>query len=53
MKKFNSAAHAACLAVVLPLDDDHFNNRSDEWWNLFWYYFGLDIVKRLAYKELI
>ncbi len=53
MKKFNSAAHAACLSAILPLDDNHFQNRSDEWWDRFWFYMHKDLIRQLEIERLV
>ncbi len=51
MKAMNSAKYAVCLTAILPLYDDHFKNRSDEWWDRFWREFGLNEAQRIQDKE--
>lgn len=53
MKAMNSAKYAVCLIAILPFSDDHFKNRSDDWWDKFWFNFGLDESQRIQNKELI
>ncbi len=49
----NSAKYAVCLTTILPLYDDHFKNRSDEWWDRFWHEFGKEKAKRITEKDRV
>lgn len=51
MKKYNSAYCAVSLSAGLSMDELPLENRSDKWWDLFWYYFG--ITKAQEYKERV
>lgn len=53
MKTVDSATYAACLTAILPFSDDHFKNRSDDWWDRFWSKFGKDEAKRINDKEQV
>lgn len=53
MKAMNSAKYAVCLTAILPLDDEHFKDRSDDWWDKFWHEFGLDEAKRIRHKDKV
>lgn len=46
-KPFNSAAYAASLAMGLPMEALPLNDRSDLWWDKFWYYYGLNESQRI------
>ncbi len=47
MKKLNSAEYTAILAEGLTISELPLKNRSDRWWDMFWYYRGLTESKRL------
>lgn len=53
MKAMNSAKYAVCLTAILPLYDDHFKNRSDEWWDRFWCEFGKEKARGIRDKEQV
>ena len=48
MKKFNSVVYTLLLANSLSINELPLNNRSSKWWDMFWYYLGLDEAKRYS-----
>lgn len=50
MKKFNSAKYAALLAEGLTEAELPLSDRSNKWWDMFWYYVAVDEAEKVRDK---